>query len=71
MDWQLPRNMRTDLVLGALEMGIWIRQREGRDLSNLVHHSGHGVQYRAIRYTDRLAETGAAEGQLGAVEDCL
>jgi putative transposase len=57
--WQLSMNMRTDLVLDALEMGIWTRQREGRDLSQLVHHSDRGVQYRAIRYTDRLAEAGA------------
>lgn len=57
--WQLSRNMRTDLVLDALEMGIWTRQRENRDLSQLIHHSDRGVQYRAIRYTDRLAEAGA------------
>jgi len=57
--WQLSHNMRTDLVLDALEMGIWTRQREGRDLSQLVHHSDRGVQYRAIRYTERLAEAGA------------
>ncbi|WIB26487.1 IS3 family transposase [Curtobacterium sp. MCSS17_015] len=57
--WQLSKNMRTDLVLDALEMGIWTRQREGRDLSRLIHHSDRGVQYRAIRYTDRLAEAGA------------
>lgn len=57
--WQLSRNMPTDLVLDALEMGIWTRQRDGRDLSRLVHHSDRGVQYRAIRYTDRLAEAGA------------
>jgi len=42
--WQLSRNMRTDLVLDALEMGIWTRQRERRDLSRLVHHSDRGVQ---------------------------
>lgn len=40
-------------------MGIWTRQREGHDLSNLIHHSDRGVQYRAIRYADRLADTGA------------
>ncbi len=57
--WQLSRNMRTDLVFDALEMGIWTRHREDRDLSRLVHHSDRGVQYRAIRYTDRLAEAGA------------
>ncbi len=57
--WQLSRNMRTDLVFDALEMGIWTRHREDRDLSRLVHHSDRGVQYRAVRYTDRLAEAGA------------
>ncbi|WP_165931434.1 MULTISPECIES: hypothetical protein [unclassified Curtobacterium] len=40
-------------------MGIWTRQREGHDLSNLIHHSDRGVQYRAIGYSDRLAEAGA------------
>lgn len=49
----------TDLALDALEMGIWTRQRQGRDLSGLTHHSDRGVQYVAVRYTRRLAETGA------------
>jgi putative transposase len=40
-------------------MGIWTRQREGDDLSALVHHSDRGVQYVAVRYTERLAEAGA------------
>ena len=39
--------------------GIWTRRRAGRDLSQLIHHSDRGVQYRAIRYTDRLADTEA------------
>jgi putative transposase len=42
--WQLSKNMHTDLVLDALEMGIWTPQREGHDLSQLVHHSDRGVQ---------------------------
>ena len=37
-------------------MGIWSRQRAGRDLTGLVHHSDRGVQYRAVRYTERLEE---------------
>ncbi len=40
-------------------MGIWTRRRVGRDLSQLIHHSDRGVQYRAIRYTERLAEAEA------------
>jgi putative transposase len=30
----------------------------GRQLPGLVHHSDRGVQYLAIRYTERLAEAG-------------
>ena len=57
--WQLSTTMHTELALDALEMGIWTRQRADRDLSQLVHHSDRGVQYRAVRYTDRLAEAEA------------
>ena len=56
--WQLSTSLRTDLALDALEMGIWARTRAGRDLSRLIHHSDRGVQYVAIRYTERLAENG-------------
>jgi putative transposase len=57
--WQLSRSLRTDLALDALEMGIWTRRRAGRDLGGLIHHSDKGVQYIAVRYTQRLAEAGA------------
>jgi putative transposase len=57
--WQLSTNLRTDLALDALEMGIWTRERDGHDTTGLTHHSDRGVQYRAIRYTERLAEAGA------------
>ena len=57
--WQASRALRTDLALDALEQAIWDRSRAGGDLSELVHHSDRGVQYLAIRYTERLAETGA------------
>jgi len=57
--WQLSTSLRTDLALHALEMGLWTRQREGHDTSTLIHHSDRGVQYVAVRYTERLAEAGA------------
>ena len=57
--WQVSTSMRTDLALDALDMGLWNRQRAGRDVTGLVHHSDRGVQYRAIRYTERLAEADA------------
>lgn len=56
--WQCSTSLRTDLALDALEMGLWTRERAGADLSKLVHHSDRGVQYLAIRYTQRLAEAG-------------
>ncbi|MFB9321949.1 IS3 family transposase [Cryptosporangium minutisporangium] len=57
--WQLSTSLRTDLALDALEMGFWTRRREGQDVTDLIHHSDKGVQYVAVRYTQRLAEAGA------------
>jgi putative transposase len=57
--WQVSASLYTDLALDALKMAIWRRENQGADLSGLVHHSDRGVQYRAIRYTQRLAEAGA------------
>ena len=58
--WQVGTSLYTDLALDALEMTIWRRPHAGADLSGLIHHSDRGAQYRAIRYTDRLAEADAA-----------
>jgi putative transposase len=57
--WQVSTSLYTDLALDALKMAIWRRENQGADLQGLVHHSDRGVQYRAIRYTQRLAEAGA------------
>ncbi|MDF1601920.1 IS3 family transposase [Nocardioides sp. YIM 152315] len=57
--WQASTSLRTDLALDALDMGLWARQRSGQDVTGLIHHSDRGVQYRAIRYTERLAEAEA------------
>ncbi len=57
--WQVSTSLRTDLALDALDMGLWARRRAGQDTAGLVHHSDRGVQYRAIRYTERLAEAEA------------
>jgi putative transposase len=57
--WQVATSLYTELAIDALQMGIWRRQHAGHDLAGLVHHSDRGVQYRAIRYTQRLAEADA------------
>ena len=63
--WQLASHLRTDLVLDALEMAIWQRDRLE---PGLVHHSDRGSQYTSIRYTERLAELGATPS-VGSVGD--
>ena len=57
--WQVSTSLRTELALDALDMGLWSRKRAGQDVAGLVHHSDLGVQYRAIRYTERLGEADA------------
>ncbi len=54
--WRVSASLRAELTLDALEMAIW--RRRSQDLPGLVHHSDRGVQYLAIRYTERLAEAG-------------
>jgi putative transposase len=54
--WQTSTSLRSDLAIDALEMAIYARS--DRDLDGLVHHSDRGLQYLAIRYTERLAEAG-------------
>ena len=56
--WRVAASLHAELALDALEMAIWSRRSE--QLEGLVHHSDSGVQYLAIRYTERLAEAGAA-----------
>jgi putative transposase len=51
-------------------MGLWTRARAGQDTSALVHHSDRGVQYLAVRYTERLAAAGAV-ASVGSVGDSL
>ena len=55
--WQVSRSLHAELALDALDMALW--NRRGHELTGLVHHSDRGVQYVAIRYTERLAEAGA------------
>lgn len=66
--WQVATSLYTDLALDALEMAVWRRRRDGADLAGLVHHSDRGVQYRAIRYTERLADE-AAVASIGSRGD--
>ena len=66
--WRVSASLHTELALDALEMAIWHRRAD--DLGNLIHHSDRGVQYLAIRYTERLAEAEAVSS-VGSRGDCV
>lgn len=63
--WRVAANMRTAMVLDALEMARWSR---GTQLEGLVCHSDAGSQFTSIRYGERLAELGAVPS-IGTVGD--
>lgn len=50
--------MTSKLVIDAVEQAIWTRSREGTDLTGLIAHNDHGVQYMSVAYSERLDEAG-------------
>ncbi len=64
--WRVSCSARAEFVLDALEQALHERQPLRR--SSLIHHSDRGVQYVAIKYTERLAEAGI-EPSVGSVGD--
>jgi putative transposase len=64
--WKVSRSMQTDFVLNALEQAL--HDRRPLKQGGLIHHSDRGVQYVAIKYTDRLREAGV-EPSVGSVGD--
>jgi len=62
--WRVSSSLRSDLALDALEHALHARP----EAAGVVHHSDRGVQYTAIRYTERLAEAGV-ERSVGSVGD--
>ena len=62
--WRAAVSMSAELTLDALEQAIWAREVNGK----LIHHSDHGSQYLAIRYSDRLIEEGI-DPSVGSVGD--
>jgi len=64
--WRVAANMRTDMVLDALEMAR--RSRGHHRLIGLVAHSDAGSQFTSVRFTERLDEIGARPS-IGTVAD--
>jgi putative transposase len=70
LGWRAATSMRTQLVLDALEQAVWVRRREGADLTGLVHHTDAGSQYTSIAFTERLATIGVSPS-IGTVGDAF
>jgi putative transposase len=69
--WNAASNKRTPLVLGALDMGLWRRDRAGQAVgAGLVHHSDAGSQYTSFRFATHLVEAGL-DASIGTVGDAL
>jgi putative transposase len=68
--WAASTTEQTQLVLDALDMALWQRDREGRPpgTGNLVHHSDAGSQYTSFTLAEHLAAAGIA-ASIGSVGD--
>jgi putative transposase len=63
--WSMANHLRTDLVVGALEMAIWNR----RPGEGVIHHSDHGCQYTSLLFGERCQAVGI-RCSMGSVGDC-
>lgn len=64
--WRVASNMKTDMVLDALEMARL--SRGACRLVGLVTHADAGSQFTSVRFTERLDEIGARPS-IGTVAD--
>ncbi len=64
--WRVASNMKTEMVLDALEMARL--SRGARRLVGLITHSDAGSQFTSVRFTERLDEIGARPS-IGTVAD--
>ncbi|MCU1359671.1 MAG: transposase [Ilumatobacteraceae bacterium] len=63
--WRVAANMRTDMVLDAIDMARWQR---GARIAGLRCHSDAGSQFTSVRYGEALADLGA-QPSIGTVGD--
>jgi putative transposase len=62
--WSMANNLRTELVLEAVNMAIYTR----RPSPGLIHHSDRGSQYTSVEFGSRLREEGVLPS-MGSVAD--
>ena len=63
--WAMADNLRTEIVLSALEMAVWTRGVR----TGVIHHSDHGSQYTSLAFGQRCREAGVVPS-MGSVGDC-
>jgi putative transposase len=63
--WSMAAHLRTELVVGALEMAVWNR----RPGEGVIHHSDHGCQYTSLRFGAHCQAVGIRCSR-GSVGDC-
>ncbi|MFE1027108.1 IS3 family transposase [Streptomyces sp. NPDC058818] len=69
--WSAATSKRAKLVLDALDMALWRRDRAGTPAGpGLVHHSDAGSQYTSFAFTAHLLEAGI-DASIGTVGDAL
>ncbi|MFF4696461.1 IS3 family transposase [Streptomyces chattanoogensis] len=69
--WSAATSKCTKLVLDALDMALWHRDRAGTPAGpGLVHHSDAGSQYTSFAYTAHLLDAGI-DASIGTVGDAL
>ncbi len=62
--WSMSNNLRTELVVDALNMAIYTR----RPQPGLIHHSDRGSQYTSVEFGSRLRKEGLLPS-MGSVAD--
>jgi putative transposase len=62
--WAMGNDMKTQLVLNALNMAIHLRKPK-----RVIHHSDQGTQYTSIAFGARCLEAGIVPS-MGSVGDC-
>ena len=63
--WSMADHLRTELVVGALEMAVWNR----RPGESVIHHSDHGCQYTSLLFGEHCQAAGI-RCSMGSVGDC-
>ncbi|MES4892300.1 DDE-type integrase/transposase/recombinase [Streptomyces sp. NPDC096012] len=71
VDWSAATSKRAKLVLDALDMALWRRDRAGIPAgTGLIHHSDAGSQYTSFAFTAHLLKAGI-DASIGTVGDAL